>query len=212
MRIQSHRGIDLVVFDMDGVLAHLDRPRRLELLSEMTGKDPAFLQAAILSEFESSAEAGAYPTGAEYLAEFNRRAQSSLTREQWVRARREAMTPDVDTLRIAQALGEHCNIAMLTNNGSLLRESLPEILPDVHRVFGDRAHVSCQFNARKPQPQVFERLLSRYDTPAARAVFIDDTGEYVAGARQVGMHGIVYAGPADLQARLRDLGLPLDLA
>lgn len=203
--------LDLVVFDMDGVLAHLDRARRLELLSEMTGRDPAFLQAAIwASDFESSAETGAYPTGAEYLAEFNRRAQSSLTREQWVRARREAMTPDAETLRIAQAVRAHCDIAMLTNNGSLLHEALPEVLPDVHRIFGDRAHASFQFNARKPQVEAFERLLQRYDTPAARAVFIDDAEEFVAGACRAGMHGIVYAGPVELRRRLGDYGLRLD--
>jgi glucose-1-phosphatase len=201
--------IALVVFDMDGVLAHLDRARRLELMSQMTGKDPAFLHAAIwASEFEPSAEAGAYPTGAEYLAEVNRRTQCNLTREQWVHARREAMTTIPETLQIAQAVREHCPIAMLTNNGSLLHESLAEIVPDVARVFGERAHCTFQFNARKPQVQVFERLLAHYRTPAARAVFIDDSDEYLAGARQAGMRCVLYTDPTELRQQLSELGLP----
>ena len=204
-------GIDLVVFDMDGVLAHLDRVRRLELLAEMTGKDPAFLHAAIwASNFESGAEAGAYPTGAEYLAEFNRRTQSSLSCEQWVRARRDAMTVHAETLRIARKLRDLCGIAMLTNNGPLLYESLPEIVPDVHRVFGDRAHASFQFSARKPQVEVFERLLNRYRVSAARAVYVDDSEEFVAGACHAGMYGICFAGAAELQRRLNELGLRLE--
>jgi putative hydrolase of the HAD superfamily len=203
--------VELIVFDMDGVLARLDRTRRLELLSEMTGQPPAFLHAAIWgSDFEASAEAGAYPTGAEYLAEFNRRARSSLRREQWVRARREAMTPDPATLAIARALRGRHGIAMLTNNGALLYEALPEILPDVHGVFGDRAHASFQFNARKPQPQVFERLLGRYGVSAARAILIDDEEEYVAGARQAGMRGIRHAGAAALRRRLAELGVRVE--
>src|SRR5262245_28918369 len=45
--------IELVVFDLDGVLAALDRERRLALLAEMTGKAPAFLHQAIwASDFE----------------------------------------------------------------------------------------------------------------------------------------------------------------
>jgi FMN phosphatase YigB (HAD superfamily) len=137
--------IEMVVFDMDGVLADLDRARRLALLAEMTGKDQAFLQAAIWdSDFEPNAELGAYPTGAEYLAEFNRRTHSNLRRAQWVRARREAMIVDADTLALARRLRERCKIAMLTNNGSLLYESIPEIMPDVYRVFGDRAHASSR--------------------------------------------------------------------
>jgi HAD superfamily hydrolase (TIGR01509 family) len=204
--------LDLIVFDMDGVLANLDRPRRLALLSGMTGKDPAFLQAAIWdSDFERAAEAGAYPTGAEYLAELNRRTHSRLSRAQWVQARRDAMTIDARMVAIAEALQGRCGIAVLTNNGSLLLESLPEVAPEIHRVFGARAHASFQFAARKPQPEVFARLLARYGVAATRALFIDDEEAFVAGARRVGMHGIRHTGPRPLLDGLAAFGLPLDL-
>jgi putative hydrolase of the HAD superfamily len=200
--------IDLVVFDMDGVLARLDRARRLELLAEMTGKDAEALHTALwASDFEPSAEAGAYPTGAEYLAELNRRAGCSLTRDQWVRARREAMTLDVEVLEIARQVGQHCGIALLTNNGSLLQECLPQILPGVSELFGGSAHASCRFGARKPQPEVFERLLRHHGVAPARTVFIDDDDDYVAGARRVGMHGIRYSDPGALERRLGELGV-----
>jgi glucose-1-phosphatase len=177
--------IDMVVFDLDGVLAHLDRTRRLALLAEMTGKDAAFLHAVIWgSDFEANAEAGAYPTGAEYLAELNRRIDVSLRREQWVRARRDSMVVDPGTLEIARELRDLCGIAVLTNNGSLLHESLAEIVPDVHCVFGDRAHASFQFGARKPQVAVFERLLQCHGVSAARAAFVDDCPAFVTGARR----------------------------
>lgn len=202
--------IDLVVFDMDGVLAELDRARRLALLAELTGKDPAFLQAAIWdSDFEPAAEIGAYPTGAEYLAELNRRTQSNLSREQWVRARREAMRVHAETLQIARELREQCGIALLTNNGSLLYEALPEIAPELCAVFGEHAHASFQFNARKPMPEVFTRLLDRHGVTPARAVFTDDCEEFVAGARSAGLHGIHFTGAVELRARLRALGLAL---
>ena len=201
-------GIELAIFDLDGVLAELDRARRLAILAEMTGKDPALLHAAIwTSDFERRAEAGAYPTGAEYLAEFNRRIGAALERGQWIRARREAMQPRADVLRLAEALRAECDITLLTNNGSLLHEALPEIVPVVHRLFGERAHASFQFGARKPEPEVFERLLARYAVPAARAVFIDDDPAYVAGARRVGLHTVRYAGLPDLECQLHALGL-----
>jgi HAD superfamily hydrolase (TIGR01509 family) len=200
--------IALVLFDLDGVLAELDRARRLAILAELTGKDPAFLHAAIwTSDFERSAEAGAYPTGAEYLAEFNRRAQAALGRESWIRARRESMKVRLDVLEIAGALSARCAIAMLTNNGALLLEALPEIAPEVHQLFGERAHASFEFRARKPEPEVFERLLDRYAVLPERTVFIDDDAEYVAGARRTGMHALRYTGPADLTRRLLALGL-----
>lgn len=201
--------IDLVVFDLDGVLADLDRERRLALLSEMTGKDPAFLHQAIwASDFERSAEAGAFPTGPEYLAELNRRIGGRLAREQWIRARREAMTLRGEVLRIAERLRPASAIAMLTNNGSLLHEALPEIAPEVHRLFGAHAHASFQFGARKPEREVFERLLARHAVAPERSLFIDDDEEYVAGARRAGMRALRYAGPLELARRLAEHGLP----
>jgi FMN phosphatase YigB (HAD superfamily) len=62
----------------------------------------------------------------------------------------------------------------------------------------------------RSQPQVFKRRLDRYGVRAARSVFIDDTEEFVAGARETGMHGIRYDRAVDLQQRLRELGLQLD--
>jgi putative hydrolase of the HAD superfamily len=200
--------IELVVFDMDGVLVQLDRARRLALLAELTGKDTTFLQAVIWdSDFEQSAEAGVYPTGAEYLGELNRRAQSTLSREQWVRARREATSVHLDALELARELSARCEIALLTNNGSLLHEALPEIVPELYALFGARAHASFQFNARKPEPSVFTRLLARYGVEPACAVFVDDDETFVTGARRAGLHGITFRGIAELRVRLAELGL-----
>jgi HAD superfamily hydrolase (TIGR01509 family) len=195
--------VDLVVFDMDGVLAHLDRERRLTILANITDKPTRLLHERIwASDFEESAEAGSYPTGEEYLAEFNRRIGCSVTREQWVRARREAMTQVPETLRIAEEIHARIPIALLTNNGSLLREALPEIVPDVFRVFGARAHASCDFQARKPTRAVFERMLARYVVEPSRALLIDDSAEYIEGARAAGLQTIRYIDPKDLRTRL----------
>jgi putative hydrolase of the HAD superfamily len=202
--------IELVVFDMDGVLAPLDRDRRLELLSAMTGLTARFIDDRVWqSAFERSAEAGAYPTGAEYLAEFNRLLGTTVTRDQWVVARREAMKPDPETIAIARRVSLDRIIALLTNNGSLLGECLQEIAPEVARVFGDHAHTSNSFGARKPEPEVFLRLLAHHEVRAEAAVFIDDCSEYVAAAAHVGMHAIHYTRPDPLRDDLARLGIDL---
>ena len=203
--------IELVIFDMDGVLSQLDRPRRLALLAELTGRTPELLQKTIWdSDFETGAETGAYATGAEYLAEWNRRTGCKLTRAEWVRARRDAMTPYPDVLALADAVGRHCGIAMLTNNGALLYEGLDEIFPEAFSVFASRAHASFQFFARKPDPRVYRRLAARYGVAPERAVYVDDAPPFVAGAREAGLRGIDFEGAPLLRQRLLGLGLRLD--
>jgi FMN phosphatase YigB (HAD superfamily) len=198
--------IELVVFDMDGVLAHLDYAKRLTTLAQLTGKDATHIQHVIYaSDFERSAEAGAYPTGSEYLAEYNRRIGSSLTREQWIAARREAMTPIFETFDIARSLKKSVALATLTNNGSLLKESIAEILPAAAEVFGSSFHASYEFGARKPDPVVFERLTSRYRIAAHCVLLIDDQPDYLAGAQAAGLRTLEFITPDQLRAQLKSL-------
>ena len=185
--------ITLVVFDLDGVFYDFLPARRLEYLADLTGKDVASIRAAIWeSGFEHSAEAGAYPTGDAYLQEFNRRLGAALTREQWVEARRRAMAPRPGMLALLTSLRPRIPLAVLTNNGSLLRETLPLLAPEIHALLGDRVHVTADFGARKPDPLVFTRLAARYRHQPASIFFVDDGPANVAGAREAGLQAALF--------------------
>lgn len=202
--------VQLVIFDMDNVLVDYDLDRRLRYMAGLTGLDAEAIHAAIWgSDFERAAEAGAYVTGADYLRAFNERLGFVLTREQWIAARGEAMAQRPDVLQLARELRAHVDLAMLTNNGALLRECLPVLAPDVCEIFGDRCHATYEFQARKPEPVVFERLLARCNVPASAAVFIDDDMEYIEGAMTAGLRAIHYQGLPQLRTALRELHLPV---
>lgn len=55
----------------------------------------------------------------------------------------------------------------------------------------------------KPDPEVFELLIERFDLEPASTVFIDDRHENVAAARAAGLLGIHHTSAEDLRARLR---------
>lgn len=205
---QSSSNIELIVFDMDGVLYHLDRTRRLGLLAELTGLDPRHIdRLTYASSFETAAEAGAYATGSDYLTEFNRRLDADLTRRQWIGIRRAVMTPITEVLELAEHLASVYAVAVLTNNVSLVQESMEDLAPEVARIFGSNAHTSSRFSARKPEPEVFRRLLSHHEVDPGAAVFIDDNPDSVSASRLTGMHGIHYTTTPDLKERLRRLGV-----
>ncbi|MBK7783077.1 MAG: HAD family phosphatase [Gemmatimonadales bacterium] len=192
-----------LIFDLDGVLLDFHPERRLARLATMTGLAPAFLQAAIWdADFERAAEAGAWPTGAAYLAEFNARIGMTVSREQWIAARREAMTPRAAVIGYLRRLKERVPLALLTNNGALLLEALPQLCGDVTDLFGDRLHASFQFGARKPDPAVYQRLLARHGVPPSAALMVDDDARNVAGAVAAGLAGYRYEGLDALAAFL----------
>jgi glucose-1-phosphatase len=200
------RPFDLIVFDLDETLVDFVPERRLDYLANLTGVAPERIHASIWgSDFEHSAEQGGYATGEAYLAGFNERLGFELTRDQWIAARRAAMRLRPGVLAVAAELRPRFELALLTNNGALLRESLPVLVPEVCALI-HRLHASCDFGARKPDPEVFARLVRRYGITPARALFIDDHDEYVAGARAAGLAAIHFQSSGQLRTSLQAMG------
>ena len=201
------RPFDLIIFDLDETLVDFVPARRLEFLATLTGLPQDRIHASIWgSDFERGAEQGVYATGADYLAGFNQRLGFELTREQWIAARRAAMRARPEVIAVVAELKPHFELALLTNNGALLRESLPVLVPEVCALIDRRLHASCDFGARKPEPEVFTRLVARYGVNPARALFVDDHDEFVAGARTAGLAAIQFQSAIQLRESLRSLG------
>ncbi len=57
----------------------------------------------------------------------------------------------------------------------------------------------------KPDPRIFQRLLSRYALVPERAVFIDDNPANAAAASALGIHGIPFRSAGQLRAELAKL-------
>lgn len=62
--------------------------------------------------------------------------------------------------------------------------------------------VSGEEKTRKPFPEIYQRLLERYNVNAAEALFIDDSLRNVKGAETVGIMGFHYKNSQQLQEEL----------
>lgn len=202
-----HPTIRGVVFDMDDVLCRYDFDRRMAHMAVATGLSPAFIREAIWdSGFDEEADAGKYDAQT-YLDGCRARLGVALSREDWVAARAAAMTPDPAMLALARKLAGNLAVATLTNNGLLLKEALPEVFPEVIDIFGARAFVSAQFGCAKPNPRVFHAVAQELDLDPASLLFIDDSADYVSGARAAGLQTHHFVNADDLETELISRGL-----
>lgn len=62
--------------------------------------------------------------------------------------------------------------------------------------------VSGEEKMVKPNPEIYQLLLNRYDLQASESIFIDDRQVNVDGANRVGIHGILFTGSLDLRQQL----------
>ena len=65
--------------------------------------------------------------------------------------------------------------------------------------------VSGEEKVIKPNPEIYKRLLTRYNLKAEDCVFIDDNAANVEAARALGMAGIRFTSPARLKEELSAL-------
>lgn len=59
----------------------------------------------------------------------------------------------------------------------------------------------------KPDYEIYERLLSRYNLKANECVFIDDTEKNIVAAKELGFEGIIYESYEDTIQKLKELGV-----
>lgn len=191
---------------MDDVLCHYDLGRRLRALSQVSGKTPRDIRAAIWdSGFEDDADSGGYPDADVYLAEFSYRIGHTITRQQWIAARRESMIPSSDVLALAEAIGKVSRLAIYTNNGPIVKSSLDELFPEAAAIFKER-YCSYEFGTKKPDPDSFTKLLTTIEISPADTWFIDDKRSNVQGARLAGLKAHHFRSYEALAKDVKNMG------
>jgi 2-haloacid dehalogenase len=59
----------------------------------------------------------------------------------------------------------------------------------------------------KPQPEIYEAILTRYDIDRSKAIFIDDNYKNVVGSEAVGLKAIHFQTPEQLAEELKQLAV-----
>ena len=201
-------GIKLVLFDMDDVLCDYDRAKRVACLAELAGTTSPFVHEAIWeSGFEARGDSGALDA-ADYLRGFGERIGYPLSLDEWVEARRIAMQADRAVLEIAGRLRGHVEIAVLTNNTTLVADHIDRLLPELRPLFGANIYTSAQFRTAKPDPRCYRLCLSALDVAPWHVLFIDDLAANVTGAREAGLFAHQHSTIESFRQVLSRHGLP----
>lgn len=179
--------IKLVLFDMDNVLCHYNRQARAAYLARIAGSSPDQVYEAIWgSGFEFLGDNGALDA-ADYLRGFGERLNYPLSLDEWLAARRHAMPPDMAVLEIVGNLAGSVNVAVLTNNTTLVADHIDVLFPELRPLFGAKIFAAARFKIAKPNPDCYRLCLRELQVPPAAVLFVDDHPANVAGARDAGL-------------------------
>jgi putative hydrolase of the HAD superfamily len=197
----------LVLLDLDGVLVDYDRGARVRHLADAVGVDAATVHDALFaSGLEDRFDAGMVDAD-EYLHALGHALGANVDREHWAAARGAAMRLDPALPPLLRRIGARCELAVLTNNGGLLIDCLPALLPSLTDALCGRLLCSARLGATKPDPRVFHAAIAALRHEAGTTLFVDDAPANVEGALHAGLMAEHVASPRDLAAALARYGL-----
>lgn len=196
-----------VLFDMDGVLYAYDFENRLKLLESALDVRAETIRAQVFdSGLERAGDVGDLDTDA-YIAAINEALSVDVTLRQWVAARKWAMAPAPQVIDMARELTNKVEIALLTNNGTMMAEHIAELAPELPALFGENLFTSGTSGFDKETVEGFTGLLAKLGWDSATTLFVDDNAGYVANADTAGLVTHLFQEPGQLRDALRDYGL-----
>lgn len=193
---QMITGIKHIIFDLGGVLLNIDYDRTeqaflglgLRNFHEMYSQ---LKQTSLFDDFE----VGKISTET-FISGLRSMSSISATDEDIILAW-NAMLLDfpLRRLQILQQLRIHYDLLLLSNTNELHETAFNKILMGHHGipnlgVFFDKVYLSHRIGMRKPEVEVFARILDENGFAPADTLFIDDSPQHIEGAQKLGIKTI----------------------
>jgi HAD superfamily hydrolase (TIGR01549 family) len=200
--------IQNIIFDLGGVVIHLDMPRTFnafaqlgaitpEQANQLFHKDPLFL----------SYERGAvtpeeFLNGLRHL--LGKPLSDEVLTEAWNAMLLQFPPENIELLRSLKQGGKH-KLFMLSNTNVIHIEEVHRRLEeacgekDFSRFF-DKVYYSQDIGARKPDPEAFQVILDEWNLKPGETLFIDDNQGNLLGAAQLGIKTLHFEQNSSLPA------------
>lgn len=183
-----------LILDLGGVIINLDYQRTAQafIALGLAGFDEIYSKAKQSSLFDDF-EKGTLDNTA-FRQALKNHLPSHITDlqvdEAW-----NAMLLDIPSQRLdfLRAVAARYRIFLLSNTNRIHVEAFTainnrELGPGVFESIFEKHYYSCRMGMRKPDKEIFERVLHENQLDPAATLFIDDSPQHVAGALQAGLH------------------------
>ncbi len=198
-----------IIFDIGRVLIRVDISRAMDGLASGLSLTPRDVWSAIENDPLWLDWQEGRITPHDWHLHLAKRLAASLTFEQFSEVWNRALDPTpIHSESFLEKLSKNYRLALLSNTDPI-HMSHEEARFPFFRFFPIRIY-SYRVGTSKPDPLIYREALKACKVRAEEAVYIDDVAAYAEAARRLGMTGIVFQSPEQLQSDLRNLGIQFD--
>ena len=110
-------------------------------------------------------------------------------REGWIAMFGEIIKPTLDTIKQMRISG--LTVVALSNTNATHVEHWKELYPELVDSF-DHMYLSNEIGMRKPEPRVYEHVLTAHDVEPSQAIYFDDKPENINAGNRAGIESIMF--------------------
>ena len=198
-----------IIFDIGRVLIRVDVSRAMDGLASGLSLTPQEVWSAIEKDPHWLDWQEGRISPRDWHLHITKRLGASLTFDQFTEVWNRALDPNpIHSEAFLEKLSKNYRLALLSNTDPIHMSNEEARFP-FFRFFPMRIY-SYRVGASKPNPVIYRKALQACKVRAGEAVYIDDVAAYAEAAQRLGMSGIVFQSPAQLQSDLRKLGIQID--
>ena len=198
-----------VIFDIGRVLIRVNVSRAMDGLASGISLTPEEVWSAIEKDPRMLDWQEGRISPRDWHLHLKNRLGGSLSFEQFSEVWNRALDPTpIHEDSFLEGLSKNYRLALLSNTDPL-HMAHAEASYAFFRFFPQRIY-SFRVGASKPDPLIYREALKACKVRAEEAIYIDDVAAYAEAAQRLGMTGIVFQSPEQLQSDLRALGVRFD--
>jgi len=188
-------GIRHIIFDLGGVLLNIDYSLTEQAFKNCGIENFDQIYSQLKQEkFFDDLETGKITSG-EFTQSIQQIAAHEISEEQIITAW-NAMLLDlpVKRLQLLQQLRNHYDLILLSNTNEIHEAAFNKITQQAHGTligaFFDKIYFSHRVGMRKPDKEIFERILNDTGFKPQETLFIDDSPQHIKSAEMLGIQTI----------------------
>lgn len=198
-----------IISDIGRVLIRVDVARATSGLADGTSMSPQEIWSSLEKDPRWMDWQEGRMSPRDWHLHLTKKLGGKLSFEQFVEVWNRALDPvPMQDKAFLEKLSKHHRMALLSNTDPLHVAHMEKSF-DFLECFPVRIY-SCRVGASKPNPLIYKEALQACRVGAQEAIYIDDVAAYAEAAERLGMKGIVFKSPEQLQSELRALGVASD--
>ncbi|MBO20384.1 MAG: hypothetical protein CL732_07590 [Chloroflexi bacterium] len=190
-----------ILFDIGGVLVHLDWEKVCGPLSELSDLSPGAVDAEVKNGPIVEESMLGHLTPDEFHLQICAELNVDIPFDRFIELWNSILRPDESILPLVQQLGDGHRLAVASNTDAIHFAHTKDdfgILESFQEFF-----LSCEMGLLKPDPAFFQRILGGLGAPPEECVFIDDRPENVESARTLGIDALHFQSLEKLETDLK---------